>query len=98
MLTICNSKELGPQGIRVNSVHPGPIDTPMLREAFKGYAEHGAYADSTDAEARIAASTSLGTLCAPEHIAPLFVYLASDDARYVTGAAIAHDGGVATWF
>jgi NAD(P)-dependent dehydrogenase (short-subunit alcohol dehydrogenase family) len=56
------------------------------------------FADAAEAEARIAASTALGTLCAPEHIAPLFTYLASDDARYVTGAAIAHDGGVATVF
>jgi NAD(P)-dependent dehydrogenase (short-subunit alcohol dehydrogenase family) len=98
MLTACNSKELGRLGIRVNSVHPGPIDTPMLREAFQGYSDHGAYADAGAAEAQIAASTSLGILCEPEHIAPLYVYLASDDARYVTGAAIAHDGGVATWF
>ncbi|RYD81429.1 MAG: SDR family oxidoreductase, partial [Sphingomonadales bacterium] len=96
MLTMCNSKELGPMGIRVNSIHPGPIDTPLLREAFAGYAEHGLFPSAAEAEARIAASTSLGRLCRPEDMAPLFVYLASDDARYVTGTAIAHDGGVGT--
>ena len=98
MLTMCNSKELGPQGIRVNSIHPGPITTPLLREAFKGYAEGGMYADAAEAEAQIAKQTSLGRLCPPEHMAPLFVYLASDDSRYVTGTAVQHDGGVGSVF
>jgi 3alpha(or 20beta)-hydroxysteroid dehydrogenase/cyclopentanol dehydrogenase len=98
MLTMCTSKELGPQGIRVNSIHPGPITTPMLREAFHGYARAGLYPSAAEAEAGIAAQTSLGRLCAPEDMAATFVYLASDDARYVTGAAMQHDGGVGSVF
>lgn len=98
MMTMCNSREFGPQNIRVNSVHPGPITTPLLREAFKGYAEGGMYANAEAAEAQIAAQTALGRLCEPEHMAPLFVYLASDDSRYVTGTAVQHDGGVGSNF
>jgi NAD(P)-dependent dehydrogenase (short-subunit alcohol dehydrogenase family) len=98
MLTMCTSKELGPQGIRVNSVHPGPIVTPLLREAFHRYADAGMYASAEDAEQRIAASSPLGRTGRPEELARLFVYLASDDACYVTGTAIAHDGGVGSVF
>jgi 3alpha(or 20beta)-hydroxysteroid dehydrogenase len=98
MLTMCASKELGPQGIRVNSVHPGPIVTPLLREAFARYAEAGMYASPEEAEAQITASSPLGVTGRPEDMAHLFVYLASDDARFVTGTAIAHDGGVGSVF
>ena len=93
MLTMCTSKELGPQGIRVNSVHPGPIVTPLLREAFARYTKAGMYASVEEAEAQITASSPLGVTGRPEDMAHLFVYLASDDARFVTGTAIAHDGG-----
>jgi NAD(P)-dependent dehydrogenase (short-subunit alcohol dehydrogenase family) len=98
MLTMCTSKELGPQGIRVNSIHPGPIVTPLLREAFAGYARAGMYASTEEAEAQITASSPLGVTGRPEDMAHLFVYLASDDARFVTGTAIAHDGGVGSVF
>jgi NAD(P)-dependent dehydrogenase (short-subunit alcohol dehydrogenase family) len=98
MLTMCASKELGAQGIRVNSVHPGPIVTPLLREAFGRYAKAGMYASVEDAEAQITASSPLGVTGRPEDMAHLFVYLASDDARFVTGTAVAHDGGVGTVF
>ena len=98
MLTLCTSKELGPQGIRVNSVHPGPIMTPLLKEAFRRYSQAGMYASPQDAEQRIAASSPLGRTSTPEEIARLFVYLASDDASYITGTAIAHDGGVGSVF
>ena len=98
MLTMCTSKELGPQGIRVNSIHPGPIVTPLLESAFKRYAEAGMYASASDAEQKIAASSALGRTGRPDEIARMFVYLASDDASYVTGAAFAHDGGVGTQF
>ncbi len=98
MLTMCCSKELGSRGIRVNSVHPGPIVTPLLREAFGRYAKAGMYASAEDAEAQITASSPLGVTGRPEDMAHLFVYLASDDARFVTGTAVAHDGGVGTVF
>ena len=98
MLTMCNSKELGPQGIRVNSVHPGPIVTPLLEEAFHRYTEAGMYASAEAAEARIAGMSPLGRTGKPAEIARLFVYLASDDAAYVTGTAVAHDGGVGSVF
>jgi NAD(P)-dependent dehydrogenase (short-subunit alcohol dehydrogenase family) len=69
--------------IRCNSVHPGPIDTPMLR---------GPQAD----EARLAELTArvpLGRLGTAEEVAYGVLYLASDESAYVTGAELVIDGG-----
>ena len=82
-MTKCAAMELGGKGIRVNSVHPGMIDTPMTRV-------HGG-----DAAMEFGASKiPLRRVGLPEDIAPLYVYLASDDSSYVNGAEIAIDGGV----
>jgi 3alpha(or 20beta)-hydroxysteroid dehydrogenase len=75
--------ELGSRGIRVNSVHPGMIDTGMTRE-------HGG-----DAAMEYGASkVPMRRVGTPADIAPLYVYLASDESGYTTGAEIAVDGGV----
>jgi 3alpha(or 20beta)-hydroxysteroid dehydrogenase len=75
--------ELGPRNIRVNSVHPGMSDTGMTR---------GVGAD--DAAMEFGASkVALKRVGHPEDIAPLYVYLASDESSFVTGAEFAIDGG-----
>ena len=98
MLTMCTAMELGPLAIRVNSIHPGPIVTPLLQSAFRRYAEAGMYASAEDAEQKIAGLSALGRTSRPDEIARMFVYLASDDAGYVTGAAFPHAGGVGMQF
>lgn len=82
-MTKCAAMELGPKGIRVNSVHPGMIDTPMTRV-------HGG-----DAAMEYGASkVPLRRVGLPEDIAPVYVFLASDESSYINGAEIAVDGGV----
>lgn len=81
-MTKAAALELGAHGIRVNSVHPGMIDTPMTRP-------HG----GDEAMAYGASKVALKRVGHPEDIAPLYVYLASEESSYVTGAEIAIDGG-----
>jgi 3alpha(or 20beta)-hydroxysteroid dehydrogenase len=82
-MTKAAAMELGPKGIRVNSVHPGMIDTPMTRP-------HGGDAAMEFGASRV----PLRRVGYPDDIAPLYVFLASDEAGYINGAEIAIDGGV----
>lgn len=73
--------------IRVNSIHPGYIWTPMV----EGYV--GCQADPAATTAAIAALHPLGRIGEPDDIAYGVVYLASDEAKFVTGAELVIDGG-----
>jgi len=75
-----------PDGIRVNSVCPGSIDTPLLEEYYAAFADPDA-ARSADADAH---PLGIGN---PLDVAQGILYLASDRAKYVTGHALVIDGG-----
>jgi len=77
------SHELGPFNIRVNSVHPGGVDTQMVRLPEFG---------EVDTEAAFAAQP-IGRVGQPEEIAKMMVFLASDDSSFSTGAEFIADGG-----
>lgn len=79
--------ELAPEGIRVNAVCPGPIDTSMLAGEFR-LAD-----DPLAARAGEIASVPLGRLGVPRDIAGVVAFLAGDAAGFVTGAAWPVDGG-----
>ena len=66
------------EGVRVNSVHPGYIDTPILGDTDR---------------AMLIGATPMGRLGQPEEMASVIAFLASDDASFVTGAEFVADGG-----
>jgi 3-oxoacyl-[acyl-carrier protein] reductase len=84
-ITVALSKEFGGRNIRINSILPGIVDTEGSRSAgFIG----------SEAEAKLLATTPLGRTGQPEDIAKVAVFLASDDAAWITGEKISVSGGV----
>lgn len=83
-LTKATALEVGRDGIRVNSVHPGAIDTPMTR---------GAGLDDEGLKWIAKKVAGLKRAGRPEEVAALVTYLASDDSSYSTGAEFVVDGG-----
>ena len=73
--------DLAPRGIRVNSVHPGPIDTDMVKVW------------SNEQRATRIAQIPMGRMGTAEEVARLVLFLLSDDSAYMTGAEVAIDGG-----
>jgi 2-keto-3-deoxy-L-fuconate dehydrogenase len=76
------------RGIRCNAVCPGTVDTPSLGERIN------AFSDPEQARKDFIARQPMGRLAQPEEIAPLIVFLASDESQFVTGQAYAADGGI----
>jgi 3alpha(or 20beta)-hydroxysteroid dehydrogenase len=81
-MTACAALELARYGIRVNSIHPGLIDTPMVAT------------DDPDGNSRLVRATPMRRSGEPEEIARVALFLASDEASYMTGAHVPVDGGV----
>ena len=79
------AKELGPRKIRVNAISPGEVQTEGTRSA--GIV-------GSDFEKQLLQQTPLGRVGQPDDIAPVAVFLASDDARWVTGEILAASGGM----
>ena len=83
------SRELGVQfareGIRVNALCPGPVNTPLLKELF---------AKDPERAARRLVHVPMGRFAEPEEIAAAAAFLASDDASFVTASAFIVDGGI----
>ncbi len=86
-LTKVAAMELGPRGVRLNSVHPGGISTPMTTRP-------GASPEVQAATARFFRTVPLGRIGQAEEVAHVTLFLASDEASYVCGAEIVVDGGM----
>lgn len=84
-ITVALSKELGAKNIRVNSILPGSVETEGT---------HAAGIQGSDFEAQLIAKTPLGRMGQPEDIAKAAVFLASDEAAWVTGELISVSGGI----
>jgi 3alpha(or 20beta)-hydroxysteroid dehydrogenase len=82
-MTKCAALEVGHDGIRVNSVHPGSIDTDMTRGAEFANIDKQAYH----------AALPIPRVGTPDDVAQVVLFLASDDSRYCTGAEFVVDGG-----
>ena len=76
------------KGIRCNAIAPGTVDTPSLADRIN------AHADPAAARKAFVARQPMGRIAKPEEIVPLVVYLASDEASYVTGNVYSCDGGM----
>jgi NAD(P)-dependent dehydrogenase (short-subunit alcohol dehydrogenase family) len=83
-LTQALAAEFGPQGVRVNAILPGAVDTPMYQQAN----------NTPEAQAFITNLHALKRVGTSQEIARSVLYLASDDSAFVTGTASLVDGGL----
>ena len=82
-MTRSAAQELAPHGVRVNSIHPGIIDTPMAAEF-----------DRVGVRDTLTKSIPVGYMATADDVAKLALFLASDDSTYCTGSEFVVDGGV----
>ena len=87
-LTRTVSVELATEGIRVNAVHPGGVETPMAVECL---------GDDAELRRALVATHPMGRIGEPGEIAAGVLFLASDEASFVTGASLVIDGGNTVW-
>lgn len=83
------AQEGAKDGIRVNTVNPSPVETRMMRSLEKGFSPD----NPAEFRRKSAARSPLGRYAEPEEIANLMLFLASDDASYITGSVNMVDGG-----
>jgi NAD(P)-dependent dehydrogenase (short-subunit alcohol dehydrogenase family) len=88
-LTKATALEVGRDGIRINCILPGSIDTPMM---WDGLTE----AERIEVEPLVAGAAPLGKVGQPEEIARVALFLVSDASSFMTGASVLVDGGVLT--
>ena len=82
------ARESARRGVRCNAVAPGPIDTPLLQR-MEAAGEMG-----TTLKRRMIGATLMGRTGTPDEVAAVIVFLASDDATYITGETLAVSGGL----
>lgn len=76
------------EGLRANCVCPGSVDTDMVHEAWQQYGDYA------EAQRLWAARHPLGRIATPKEVAGVILFLAGDEASFITGAAVAVDGGI----
>ena len=84
--------EAGPQGVRVNAIAPGTVNTPLVQSNIDRLTDEG----KTKFAEMIKTIYPLGRVGEPDDISGAAVFLASDQARWITGAILAVDGGLTT--
>ena len=93
-LTRAMARDHGPEGIGVNAICPGYIDTPMLQSFFNGDGSGGGGGNSETLQKAVRDVHPLRTYGTPKDIANLVNWLASDEARYASGQLWVLDGGL----
>lgn len=94
LLTKALAVELGKHKIRVNSVHPGLVETPLGLGSMRDMIKHGAPLPSLDAAVgMVAQRTPLGRAAKPLDVANVIAFLCADESQFVTGSELTVDGG-----
>lgn len=84
------AKEVAGRKIRINTVHPGFVDSPMMRNIEQGINPE----DSSEAQSNLLKLVPLGRYAQPQDVSKMVAFLFSDDAAYSTGSTFVTDGGV----